>query len=477
MSPTQILVVEDNRELAENLCQILEGLGEAGQIHIAKNGQQAVDLASQKDFHLALVDLHLPDMEGTSLLAKLRDHSPFASLIIITGDASVEGAIGAVRQGAFAYVLKPFRGQELLETANHAVRQSHLLRERSRLRDELERSERRHREVVEAMPAFVLALDREGCIVLWNRQLEEVTGISRAEVQGRPGDHLVGSASGERRLPLKDGGHRLVRWRSASVPPDGDPGVRYVMGIDVTDEREMMRRTLRAERLAAVGTLAAGLAHEVRNPLNSALLQLDLLERRVHKGRTQADDLLPITGVVKQEIGRLERLVKDFLDFARPRPLNMVLVPINDLVQEVANLIAPEATSHSVALSIDLDAEAGLVHVEPERLRQVLLNLFRNALEVMPQGGVLTLRTRGPDMRGFVFVDVEDTGPGFPEDAPVFDAFYTTKEEGTGLGLAIVHRIVTEHGGNVRVRSHPGSTCFTVELPQDPSSDRGVSLQ
>ena len=137
----------------------------------------------------------------------------------------------------------------------------------------LAETERRHRAVVEAMPAFVLALDAAGKISLWNRRLEEVTGNGRAEMLGQPGRELVGTG-GDRRLPLKTGGHRIARWQLTEL---ASPAETYAFGIDVTEEREVQRRVLRAERLAAVGTLAAGLAHEVRNPLNSATLQLQVL--------------------------------------------------------------------------------------------------------------------------------------------------------------------------------------------------------
>jgi signal transduction histidine kinase len=284
---------------------------------------------------------------------------------------------------------------------------------------------------------------------------------------GEPGAHLiVGAGSEGCPLPLKAGGYRLVRWRLSEPASGGEAQVRYAVGTDVTDEAEMLRRTLRAERLAAVGTLAAGLAHEVRNPLNSALLQLNVLERRIDRGQREPEQLRPVTALVKQEIQRLDRLVNEFLAFAQPRPLKLGVVDLNELLRKVADLVTPETASSLVDIEISLDPATGRVQGEPERLRQVILNLVRNAIEAMPEGGRLVLATRGPDARGRVELSVTDTGPGFPEDAPVFDAFYTTKEGGTGLGLALVHSIVAEHGGAVQVESRPGHTRFAVSLPQ-----------
>lgn len=466
MSTAAFLVVDDHRELAESMRELLSDIEPGAECEVAADGAAAEALMQQRTFDVAFVDLHLPDVRGTDVVTRLRNLSPFVQVVIVTGDGTLESAISAVRTSAFAYVLKPVRPEDLVDTARRALVQARGHREHEQLRRELESSERRHREVVEAMPIFVLALDRVGNIALWNRRLEEVTGYRRQEMLGQPGAHIVGEGGSDRLLPLRNGGHRLVRWQCTSVPEGYLGNVTYATGIDVTDEREMLRRTVRAERLAAVGTLAAGLAHEVRNPLNSAQLQLDLLERRLGKGVVSVDGVLDISRIVREEIRRLDRLVSDFLAFAQPRPLDLQRVAANEILKSVVGLISPEVQSLGIELRIDLDDQAGSIQVDPPRFRQVFLNLFRNAIEAMNRHGVLTLRTRGPDPAGNVLIDVQDSGPGFSEDQPIFDAFYTTKEGGTGLGLAIVHRIVADHGGSIQVSSRPGETRFTVVLPQ-----------
>ncbi len=469
MSAASFLVVDDHRELAESMCELLADIEPGAECAFAADGAAAEQLMANRSFDVAFVDLHLPDARGTDVVTRLRAMSPFVQVVIVTGDGTLESAINAVRTSAFAYVLKPVRTEDLVDTARRALVQARGHREHEHLRRELENSERRHREVVEAMPIFVLALDRLGNIVLWNRRLEEVTGYLRQEMLGNPGAHIVGEGGSDRVLPLKAGGHRLVRWQRTSVPEGYLGNVTYATGIDVTDEREMLRRTVRAERLAAVGTLAAGLAHEVRNPLNSAQLQLDLLERRLSRGVVSVDGVLSVGRIVREEIRRLDQLVSDFLAFAQPRPLALQRVVANEILTSVVGLIAPEIQSLGIELRTEMDSEAGTIHVDAQRFRQVFLNLFRNAIEAMNQQGVLTLRTHGPDTEGNVRIDVEDTGPGFAEDQPIFDAFYTTKEGGTGLGLAIVHRIVADHGGTIQVASRPGMTRFTILLPQDPT--------
>lgn len=467
----EVLVVDDNRDLAENICELVETLdGAEVQATMAGDRQEALAIADRLGAALdvAAVDLRLPDGDGIGLVTELRRRCPFAEIVIITGDATIESAIAAVEQGAFAFVLKPFRGPELLRTVSSALGKVKVARDRERYRGELLLSERHHRAVVDAVPAFVLALDAEGRVVLWNNQLEQVTGFTREEMVGVPGGDLVDNGR-DRKLPLKQGGHRLVRWQSAEVTGPAEAKVSYYLGIDVTDERTMLRRTVRAERLAAVGTLAAGLAHEVRNPLNSATLQLQVLRRRIERG-APAENLFPVLGVVHDEIRRLERLVNEFLAFAQPRPMEFSPTSLNAVIEGVSELIRPEADTLGITVVTRLDPNVGSVEAAPEQLRQVLLNLTRNALEAMGNQGELSLVTAAADPEGNVAMLVEDTGPGFPEDAPVFDAFYTTKASGTGLGLAIVHRIIAEHGGTIGVESRPGRTRFTLKLPQHTGS-------
>jgi signal transduction histidine kinase len=457
-----VLIVDDDDALADNLAEIVDTLG--ARTTIASGRTSALARATDGDFDVALVDVQLPDGDGIGLLAALRERSPFVEIVLITGNATLEGAMAAVRGGAFAYVMKPFSPPDLLDTVKRARAQAGLYREREQLRLDLELSERRHRNMVESAPSFVLSLDARGRITAWNRRLEEVTGLTRGDMIGRPCGDLLGSEGKPCALAVKDGPPRLVEWHRSEVPDAGGAVTTYAVGIDVTGQQEMLRRTLRAERLAAVGTMAAGFAHEVRNPLNSASLQLTVLERRADKGDLSRDTVLNITQIVKHEIQRLERMVRDFLAFAQPRPIEPRAIDLNDLVRSVLQLEAPEAEVTRANIETDLDPSIPAVWGDAERLRQVLLNLIRNALEAMPQGGRLVLRSR----RGAgatAEVDIEDTGAGFAEDLPVFDAFFTTKEKGTGLGLAIVHRIITDHGGSIRVRSGAGGTCFSISLP------------
>ena len=200
-----VLIVDDDEALSENLAEIVQELGVRAVI--APDRQSALAQAAAHDFDVALIDVRLPDGDGLSLLGPLRERSPHLQAVMVTGNASVEGAMAAVRGAAFAYVVKPVSPPELLETTRRALDQAALYRERERLRRELEGSEQRHRELVESVPAFVLALDEAGRLTTWNSELERVTGYQRAEMLGNDGRRFVGD-DGRPDRPAAQGGRQ-----------------------------------------------------------------------------------------------------------------------------------------------------------------------------------------------------------------------------------------------------------------------------
>lgn len=223
-----------------------------------------------------------------------------------------------------------------------------------------------------------------------------------------------------------------------------------------------------AERLAYLGTLAAGLAHEIRNPLNSLSLNMQMLEEDLASPASQATNqrLLAITHA---ELSRLERLVSDFLAYARPRPLRPRPLPAAAMLQSVREVLAGQVASRRAELTLDDQSGGACVQVDAEQMQQVLINLVQNALAATEGTGRpprvdLRVRRAGPRVE----IEVEDNGGGIAEsDRPrVFELFFSTRKGGTGLGLAIAERIVTAHGGHLELESEVGyGTRFKVSLP------------
>jgi signal transduction histidine kinase len=228
-------------------------------------------------------------------------------------------------------------------------------------------------------------------------------------------------------------------------------------------------RIIQTEKMAVLGTFASGLAHEVRNPLNSITLQLSILERRaVPLQESLAVEIRGLTGIIREEIKRLDSLVGDFLQFSRTSRIQYQAADLGALIDEVVRLLRPEARATGVTLRRQRVGDPlPPVCVDAERIKQVVINLLRNAIEAMPDGGVVT--AEDGLLAGKACLVIRDSGPGLPEGLDVFQLFVTTKPKGTGLGLAIAQQIVLEHGGEIGAESDPGGGArFTVALPLGP---------
>lgn len=490
----RVIIIDDHDDLVDNLREILEDEGAI--VHTAASAATGIEVAS-RPFDVALVDVRLPDARGPELIPRLRGGEGIQEVVLVTGHASIRDAVEAVKAGAFDYVLKPFDPDELVGTVELALDRVRLRRRAAHLQTALEQREAALSTLVDTVQALLLVLS-EDCVVLQaNPAVAFATGIELPEIIGKDWvesfvplrerelvrdmcqtlkAHRNGTSLDATVLRLHADGtveERSVSWRLSVLQVDGRSRI-YASGLDVTDIRNLEQRTRIAEKLAAVGTISAGLAHEIRNPLNAAGLQLQLLERRVSKLSDDPRLLEPIE-TVRCEISRLGRLVSEFLAFARPQALNLSSTDIGEVVTQVAALVRPLSESRSITFDVRVPKRKIVVEADSERLKQVLLNLLRNAMDAVSDeelftehiGGRVELRLE-PDGAG-ACIRVRDNGPGVaPEiQARIFEPFFTTKEEGTGLGMAIAHKIVDLHGGEIRLVSESGEgACFTISLPQ-----------
>lgn len=370
--------------------------------------------------------------------------------------------------------------------------------EREEVDDALRRTEHRYMSAVELARVMIVGLDRDGMVRLWNREAERVTGFGREEILGKRFAVLLPEAMREeqsaifrsllarRAMPaaLEDletalvtraGKVRDVRFQLAYAPGDDDDVVLFALGRDTTEENALAARLRQNEKLAAVGTLAAGLAHEIRNPLNGAQLHVTFLERALRKKGGDPDQIEAVK-VVGEEIKRLSALVTEFLDFARPKPLDREPTSLPKALERAALLIRPVAEKIGATIELDLPTTDTVLELDKPKIDQVLLNLLQNAIEALEPIGGGTIHLRAFRRPREMVIEVEDDGPGLPSpDAPIFDPFYSTKPNGTGLGLAIVHRIVSDHGGTIDVDNEPKKTVFRVTLPVRLSAYEGTA--
>jgi signal transduction histidine kinase len=249
---------------------------------------------------------------------------------------------------------------------------------------------------------------------------------------------------------------------------------RMVKALVAREEslREAQARLLQSERLAAIGRMAAHVSHEVRNPLSSIGLNVEMLEEELRDGSQETRDLL---AAVRKEIDRLGAVTEEYLRVARlPNP-QLLPEDLGDVVRGAVQLLRRELSSAQIELELELDDDLPLIALDEAQIRQVLINLLKNAREAMPNGGLVRLSAkRSP---GGVALRLQDQGIGMDagQQERIFDLFYTTKQRGSGLGLPLTQQIVVAHGGHIRCESAPGQgTVFTLFFPAARAPERAV---
>jgi two-component system sensor histidine kinase PilS (NtrC family) len=328
-----------------------------------------------------------------------------------------------------------------------------------------------HEDIVRSLSSGLITIAPDGIILTANSAAADILGQPPA-LAGQPVDKLMPGLSG-----LIATGHGELRRADLLLAADLTVGVtvsplrdvknhvigRVVNFQDLTELRRLEAQSRRSERLAMIGQLAAGIAHEIRNPLASISGSIELLRQ----GPSPSDDDRTLMAIVHREVQRLNVLIGDLLDYANPRPPQPVDFDLGVMVEETLQVARREPAFASIEMAFAVDRPLPL-HADPAKLRQVLWNLLRNAADAAALGGhhVRVDARRGPDATTLV---VADDGPGIPADqlTRIFDPFYTTKSKGTGLGLATCHAIITEHGGHFDAVSEPGKgTRMTVSLPR-----------
>ena len=348
--------------------------------------------------------------------------------------------------------------------------------------------------IIDSLPLSLYAVDRNFEIVAWNRNRElGELGIPRGSALGksvfgvltRQKRELLESefarvfASGEiQRLEnttaLANG--ELKHWLISKIPMwiDRSGEVSHVIAIgeDITARVEANRAVARAEKLAAIGRLAAGVVHEINNPLATISACAEALESRVSGGEFKEsdalEDLREYLGLIRSEAFRCKTITNGLLDFSHTRFSEHILVNVADVIASAARLLSHQQRGELVELQIETADDLPLVAGDAGQLQQAVIALATNAIDAMPDGGVLKIASRKNG--DSVLVEVSDTGVGIPQQniTKIFEPFFTTKEigKGTGLGLAVCYGILTEHEGHLDVQSTPGvGTTFTISLP------------
>jgi PAS domain S-box-containing protein len=336
--------------------------------------------------------------------------------------------------------------------------------------------------LLESMTDGIIVTDRDHRVMLVNKSAERLFPLTREDIT----DHVLWDAIADRELSdflasslrsqakVSDReftlGSGIPRILSVSLLPlvrEGSVQGTVVHVEDVTEKRSKEARLRRAESLASLTTLAAGVAHEIKNPLGSMGIHLQLIQKKI-AGRESIEsrDIGQHLGVIGEEVDRLNRIVVDFLFAVKPMDTVLSDGDINRVIGELLEFVGPEMEQAGVSIDTELAPGLPLLRIDARFVKQALLNLIKNAVAAMPGGGTLRVETlrRGDDVQ----VRISDTGSGIPDEImdKIFEPYFTTTPFGTGLGLTIVFKIVKEHFGDISVTSRVGEgTTVTLAFP------------
>jgi PAS domain S-box-containing protein len=347
---------------------------------------------------------------------------------------------------------------------------------------ELSTEKELYRLVFDSMIEGVIVTNRDNKVILVNRTMEEFLSIPSSrlysqdildcnldpEIKGAIEDAL------EQNLKIVDKEIYLSRSDRTfilNIVPllgNGDTEGHVIILMDVTEKKMKEIRLRQAESLAALTTLSAGVAHEIKNPLTSIDIHIQLLSKEVAKlDEENAKNMRNLIMIVKEEIERLNSIVQDFLFAVRPMNLNLSLENVNDIVKELVQFLQYELMEADIEAVLELDENIPQVLVDPKYLKQALLNIVKNAIEAIHDGGEIRIKTE-QNTDGDVVIHIIDNGEGIPENiiGKIYEPYFTTRKFGTGLGLVIVYKIIKELGGDIQVKSKVGEgTRFSVTLP------------
>jgi signal transduction histidine kinase len=342
-------------------------------------------------------------------------------------------------------------------------------------------------QLLDRMEEAVLLFGRDNRLMMAGNAAQRLLGSGRWEMMGKtldeifPGETVLGAV-------VQSAVHLRRDVREHPVLLDGEAPVRLLVTVEVIEDfsrRERMgtlvrlrdadpRRQIESQldistRLAAISELTSGAAHEIKNPLNSIALHLEILKSKLDGVVTGGEEIEVIT----REISRLDRVVKTFLDFQRPVELQLGTVDLAALADEVASLVRPAADAQRVRVQVEIPPHEAAIQGDRDLLKQALLNVVGNGVEAMKDGGLLHIAVR--EDHGDWLISVKDDGAGIPPEIrdKVYKLYFTTKGKGSGIGLAMTFRVVQLHGGTIEFTSEPGNgTEFRMHFPAQQETRR-----
>lgn len=488
----RILVVDDD----DSICKYLENFFAqyAYEVITVKTGEAAIEIADSQTIDVVLLDLVLPDMDGFKVMDYVHQQNPDINVIIITGFASIDSAVEALRKGAYDYLRKPFENEELLKTTSNAL--DHKRLKESNLRSGialLESEDRFTNLIVNSLSG--IAIIQNDTVVYQNPEqrklfhnLQEPFSIKDFKCI-HPDDldkvqqtyhslmiKRIKMADLDFRFspPERAGSHRDMVWvqcRATHFLYKNKEALLVNM-MDISRAKELEKLVIIKDKMASLGRVAAGIAHEIRNPLTGISSYLFSLEDICTSQQIEPEDINQIkhiTSRIQMASNKMEEVVKRVLDFSKPSTPKMIMIDINASLREAIALSIATLRKNEVVLEEHLEENLPRCYGDAHLIEQVILNLINNAVNAMANMDTeKKMRIVSYKKHDCVNISVADSGPGIPITLreKIFDPFFTTEADGSGIGLSISQRIIADHDGSIQVgTSQWGGADFNVELP------------
>ena len=475
-----VLIVDDDAQMLRTIGDILKLRGYSALL--APSAEKGLEITKDAASlpAIALVDLRLPDMDGMELVSKIRSLSQSIEIVILTGNASIDSAVRALRENSYDYLIKPVQPEQLLGSIERAGERW----QRRRAESAMQESEQRLRRIFEHVGDALFITDDSGRIIDANPAACALTAVALDELRGRdmravlgaePASEPLTQLRGELRVKSQNGEQRTVDARSAAFAP----GLVVHTLRDLTHQRRLEEELHHSQKMDAIGQLAGGVAHDFNNLLTVISSYTSFLLDSFDAADPRREDAME----VKQAATRAAQLTRQLLAFSRKQVIQPRTLLLNSVVVETEKMLR-RLIGEDVELVTELAPDLEPVRADGGQLEQVLMNLVVNARDAMPQGGRLSITTANVHLSPatarqhaglppgeYAVLAVSDTGTGIPPEVQrhIFEPFFTTKEagKGTGLGLSTVYGIVKQAGGEISLASEVGrGTTFRIYLPR-----------
>ena len=482
-----ILVAEDDFVIRKLLEKVLTQAGH--EVTLVENGRKALELFNKHYFPIVLTDWMMPEMDGLELCRAIRnsDVSGYVFIVLLTAKDSKDDIVAGLKAGADDYLIKPFNRAELVARLNTGLRILEL--ERS-----LKTAKKYTENIISSMGDSLVVINPDMRINLVNRATCEMLGYSENELMGKSIDEVFPEGISFRDMLLKDllqkgfvkdyemsyktkTGEKIPVSFKGSVMYEEDsekkPAGIICVAHDLRELRQLQEQVFQSEKMASIGVLAAGVAHEIKNPLAIILQGIEFLRFSFSTKYSQEALLIDSAERIKHAALRADKIVKDLLAFSSRSSITFETVSVSSIIEETISLVEHQFSLKKIDIIRQFSDDLPAIKANSNQIKQVFINILVNAVEAMPDGGTITidsaLEETGPQGK-YLRIAFTDTGYGISEYeiARVFEPFFSTKDEAAsaGLGLSVSQGIIEKHKGTIGIESEIGKgTKISIFLP------------